>query len=144
MKFIKELLEAQEDETKEEVPEVQPDEEVPDEDEDAEDEEFSDDDDIGSVSVRQGYEKEKTEMFMFGATRPVTILSKTEDIDGKSLETQYVINPKTGAWVYKVGLSQDDMIEIKNGEDPSSLLRHLKRKSKISSHQVSEYFSEET
>lgn len=144
MKFIRELLEAQEEELKDEPVEDQPDEEpveIPGEEpvEDS-DEEVDDDDDIGSVSVRQGYEKEKTEMHMFGATRPVTILSKTEEIDDKSIETQYIINPKTGAWVYKVGLSTEDMIEIKNGEDPSSLLHHLKRKTKISAHQVSEYF----
>ena len=142
MKFIRELLETQEDELPEVEPGNEPDD-IPVDDEpeeDIEDEEIDDDDDIGSVSVRQGYDKEKTEMFMFGATRPVTILSKTEDIDNKSIETQYIINPKTGAWVYKVGLSKEDMIEIKNGEDPSSLLHHLKRKTKISPHQVSEYF----
>jgi N-methylhydantoinase A/oxoprolinase/acetone carboxylase beta subunit len=146
MKFIRELLEAQEDQQTDELPEVKPDNEpaeISDEeptDDDDGDEEFADDDDIGSVSVRQGYDKEKTEMNLFGAVRPVTILSKVEEIDDKSIETQYLINPKTGAWVYKVGLSKEDMIEIKNGEDPSSLLRHLKRKTKISSHQVSEYF----
>lgn len=161
MKFIKELLEAQAEAEDSNVnadkPEIKSsadteddieddtEDGIEDDEDDTEDDEYADDDDIGSVSVRQGYDKEKTEMFMFGANRPVTILSKEEeDVDDKTLQTKYIINPKTGAWVYKVGLSSDDMIEIKNGEDPSSLLKHLKRKTKISSRQVSEYFSEET
>lgn len=147
MKFLRELLEvhvADKDEPEvdkdepEETDDVQPDEEDTDEDTN---EEYAEDDDIESVYERQGYEKEKTEMRAFGAMRPVTILSKTEDVDGMQVDTQYLINPKTGAWVYKIAKQgSDDFIDIKNGEDPNSLLKHLKHKIKVTPKQVSVYF----
>jgi hypothetical protein len=101
-----------------------------------------DDTDVGSVAQKQGYVKSKKQMFAFGATRPVTLLTKNEKLGGLNLTLQYVINPKTGAWSLRAclqGQSNEDMVEFTTGEDPSSLVQNLKKKTKITPHQAVEF-----
>lgn len=98
--------------------------------------------DVGSVSKAQGFEKSKSEMYAFGKTRPVTLLTKDETLGGLNLTLQYVINPSTGAWKFRAclaGQSEEDMVEFDTGEDPSSLIKSLKKKTKITPHQAVEY-----
>jgi len=95
--------------------------------------------DVGSVSQAEGFKKSKKEMFAFGATRPVTLLTKDEKIGGMDITLQYVINPKTGAWSLRAALqgqSAEDMVEFETGEDPTSLIKNLKKKKKITPHQL--------
>jgi len=95
--------------------------------------------DVGSVSKAEGFVKSKKEMFAFGATRPVTLLTKNEKIGGMDITLQYVINPKTGAWSLRAALqgqSAEDMVEFETGEDPTSLIKNLKKKKKITPHQL--------
>lgn len=95
--------------------------------------------DVGSVAEAEGYVKSKKEMFAFGKTRPVTLLTKNESLGGLDLTYQYVINPKTGAWKLMAcleGQSDEDMVEFDAGEDPSSLIANLKKKRKITPHQA--------
>src|SRR5271168_726273 len=95
--------------------------------------------DVGSVSKAQGFAKSKKEMFAFGSTRPVTLLTKNEKIGGMDITLQYVINPKTGAWSLRAclqGQSAEDMVEFETGEDPTSLIKNLKKKKKITPHQL--------
>lgn len=97
--------------------------------------------DIGELADELGYVKDKKEMFLFGKNRTVTLLSKTESVEETDIFTQYQVNPTTGAWIFKAGKDEDDLMELKSGEDPSSLLKHLKDETKISAHQVEEYFN---
>lgn len=95
--------------------------------------------DVGSVSQEQGFAKSKKEMFAFGKTRPVTLLTKDEQLGGLEITLQYVINPATGAWKLRAclaGQSEEDMVEFDSGEDPSSLIKSLKKKNKITPHQA--------
>jgi len=154
MKFLQELLREAEEKIEDETPVDPPEEETPPapteddapvDDENVDDEEADDDsEDIGEVADKQGYQKAKTEMFFAGKERQVTTLTKDEELGGLKLHTMYIINPKTGAWVYKAGLVGEDdehMAEFRTGEDPSSLLKHLKKKKKISPHQAVEYLN---
>lgn len=150
MKFLQELLREAEEKIEDETPVAPPEEETEtaDADEDTPAEEDDDEElegeDIGEVADKQGYQKAKTEMFFSGKERQVTTLTKDEELGGLKLHTMYVINPKTGAWVYKAGLVGEDddrMNEFRTGEDPSSLLKHLKKKRKISPHQAVEYLN---
>lgn len=114
---------------------------------DAEEEDESDEEeeeDVGTVAEREGYQKSKKDMYAFGKTRPVTILTKNETLGGLKLTIQYVINPSTGAWVLQAclaGQSQEDMVEFGTGEDPSSLVKSLKKKRKITAHQAVQYLN---
>jgi hypothetical protein len=95
--------------------------------------------DVGSVSQAEGFKKSKKDMFAFGSTRPVTLLTKDEKIGGMDITLQYVINPKTGAWSLRAclqGQKPEDMVEFETGEDPSSLIKNLKKKKKITPHQL--------
>lgn len=95
--------------------------------------------DVGSVASREGFTKTKKEMYAFGATRPVTLLTKNQKIGGMDITLQYVINPKTGAWSLRAclaGQSDEDMVEFTTGEDPSSLAKNLQKKTKITPHQL--------
>jgi len=95
--------------------------------------------DVGSVSKAEGFVKSKTEMFADGATRPVTLLTKNERVGGMEITFQYVINPKTGSWRLRAclkGQSNEDMVEFSTGEDPTSLIKSLKKKKKVTPHQL--------
>lgn len=96
---------------------------------------------VGEVAEEQGFEKSQKDMFAFGKTRKVTLLTKNEDCGGLELTLQYVINPATGAWSFRAclaGQSEEDMVEFTTGEDPSSLVKHLEKKKKITAHQAVE------
>ncbi len=113
-----------------------PTDQAPDEDVDAPPVEGED---VGSVSKAEGFVKSKKDMFAFGATRPVTLLTKNERVGGMEITFQYVINPKTGAWSLRAclkGQSDEDMVEFSTGEDPSSLIKSLKKKKKVTPHQL--------
>jgi hypothetical protein len=114
------------------------------EQEDEQDDGEEDDEDVGTVVEREGYEKSKRDMYAFGKTRPVTILTKNETLGGLKLTIQYVINPSTGAWVLQAclaGQSQEDMVEFGTGEDSISLVKSLKKKRKITAHQAVQYLN---
>lgn len=103
-----------------------------------------DDADVGIVAQREGFTKSKKEMFAFGATRPTTLLTKNEKLGGLEITLQYIINPKTGAWCLRAclaGQSDEDMVEFDTGEDPSSLIENLKKKTKVTPHQAVEYLN---
>jgi len=112
-----------------------------------EDEETVEDDgpqDVGSVAERQGFKKSKKEMYAFGKTRPVTLLTKDAPLGGLDVTYQYVINPKTGAWILRAclkGQTDADMVQFAQGDDPSSLVKNLKKKTKITSHQAVEFLN---
>ena len=113
------------------------------EDKEEEDEE-EDEEDVGSVSKQQGFKKSQRDLYAFGKTRHVTLLTKDEELGGLTLTLQYVINPATGAWLLQAclaGQSQEDMVEFDSGEDPSSLIKSLKKKKKITAHQAVEYLN---
>jgi hypothetical protein len=126
-------------------PEDQVEDEVEQDDgEEEQDDGEEDDEDVGTVVDREGYEKSKRDMYAFGKTRPVTILTKNETLGGLKLTIQYVINPSTGAWVLQAclaGQSQEDMVEFGTGEDSSSLVKSLKKKRKITAHQAVQYLN---
>lgn len=144
----------QEDETPEEEPE---DETPSDEDETPPEETSSEEDDVpsdqtdvddedaedvGSVAEQEGFQKSSDNIFAFGKTRKVTTLTRDEMLGGLDLTLQYIINPETGAWSFRAclaGQSAEDMVEFSTGEDPTSLIKHLKRKKKITAHQAAEY-----
>lgn len=95
--------------------------------------------DVGTVVAEEGYEKESKEMFAFGKTRKVTVLTKTEPLGGLEVTYQYLINPKTGAWTMRAclaGQTEEDMVEFHQGEDPTSLVTHLKKKDKLTPEQA--------
>lgn len=128
----------------EELPDTPPEDDVPSEEITDNDDDDSDEEDIGEVADSQGYQKAQTELKFEGKMRTVTTLTKDEELGGLKLHTMYIINPKTGSWVYKAGLVGEDdnrMAEFRTGEDPSSLLKHLKKKKKISPHQAVEYLN---
>lgn len=117
---------------------------VDDEDNDDTDDEDIDDEDVGVVAKKQGFEKSKRKMYAFGKTRMTTLLTKDEMIKLINVTLQYVINPKTGAWILRAclaGQTEEDMVEFATGEDPSSLIKHLKKPTKITYHQAVEYLS---
>lgn len=106
------------------------------------DEDDEDTEDVGSVAEQEGFQKSSDNIFAFGKTRKVTTLTRDEMLGGLDLTLQYVINPETGAWSFRAclaGQSAEDMVEFSTGEDPTSLIKHLKRKKKITAHQAAEY-----
>ena len=113
-------------------------------DEDEDETGETEEEDVGSVSQAQGFKKSSKEMYAFGKTRKVTLLTKNEDLGGLKLTLQYVINPETGAWSLRAclaGQSEADMVEFDTGEDPTSLVKSLKKKRKITPHQAVEYLN---
>lgn len=94
-----------------------------------------DSDDVGSIVSRLGFEKSFKEMFAFGETRKVTVLTKSETLGGLDITYQYLINAKTGSWTLRAclkGQSDADMVEFTTGEDSDSLIRSLKKSPRIS------------
>lgn len=99
----------------------------------------SDTQDVGTIVAQQGFEKESREMFAFGKTRKVTVLTKTEPLGGLEVTYQYLINPKTGSWTLRAclkGQSDEDMVEFHKGEDPASLIDSLKKSQRITPEQA--------
>lgn len=95
--------------------------------------------DVGTVVADQGFEKDSREMFAFGKTRKVTVLTKTEPLGGLEITYQYLINPKTGSWTLRAclkGQSDEDMVEFHKGEDPTSLIDSLKKSERITPEQA--------
>lgn len=115
------------------------------EDQDAEESsEPKEGEDVGSVADEEGFKKSKKEMYAFGKTRPVTLLTKNESLGGLKLTLQYVINPQTGAWSLRAclaGQGESDMVEFTTGEDPTSLINSLRKKKKITPHQAVEFLN---
>ena len=98
--------------------------------------------DVGTVSKKHGFAVSSETVDAFGKTRKVTLLTKDEDLGGLNLTLQYVFNPKTGAWKFRaclVGQTTEDMVDFTTGEDPSSLIKHLRKKNKITAHAAAEY-----
>jgi len=96
---------------------------------------------VGVIAQHLGWEKSKSKMFAMGKNRDVTLLKKVEEIDGKKVSLEYVINPKTGSWGLRAALEgQDDskLVEIRTGEDPISLGQDLKKEKKLVLSQLKE------
>jgi hypothetical protein len=99
-------------------------------------------DDVGSIAKSEGYNISQKDMYAFGKNRKVTLLTKNEKLGSLELTYQYVINPITGAWSFRISLknqSMGDMVEFSSGESPESLMKHLKRKNKVTVNQVVNY-----
>lgn len=117
--------------------------EVPDTEEENLDNE-EEDVNVGDVAKEEGFEKSSTSLYVFGKTRTVTVLTKNQTLDGLELTLQYVINPATGAWLLNAclaGQSQEDMVEFAKGEDPTSLVKSLRKKTKITAHQAVQFLN---
>jgi hypothetical protein len=110
---------------------------IPDEPDEEEEERASD------VADDQGFEKGHEAKMVDGKSQKLTTLLKDETLGGLELQLKYVINPKTGAWSFRIALQgQDKFVEITTGEDPLSLIKHLKKKHKVTAHQAVENLPE--
>ena len=102
------------------------------------------DENVGDVANELEYVKTKKRMYAFGQQRDVTILTKNEIQAGYKLTLQYIINPKTGGWSLRAcyaGQSESDMAEVATGEDPTSLIKSLRKKRKITPSAIEEYLN---
>jgi hypothetical protein len=99
---------------------------------------------VGDVAKELGWAKTQDTLNAFGKTRKVTLLTKDGSVGGIDVTQQYVINPETGAWKFQAccaGGTEVDMVEFATGEDPSSLVTHLRKAKKITPHQAVEYLN---
>jgi hypothetical protein len=94
------------------------------------------------IADEQGFAKSHEKINVSGKRKTVTTLTKIDTVGGIEVEMEYIINPETGAWVFKAGIPGHAKVEFKTGEDSSSLVRHLKKKKKITAHQAVENLSD--
>lgn len=99
-------------------------------------------DDVGSVADEQGFAKSREKITVSGKRKIITTLTKMDTIGGIEVEFEYVVNPDTGSWLFKAGIPGKAKVEFKTGEDSSSLIKHLKKKKKITAHQAVENLSD--
>lgn len=105
---------------------------------------YEEDENPGDVAEAEGFEKSTDRTLVSGSYKRITYLTKEEKLGGLNVELQYVINPETGSWIFKAGLAENkSRTEFASGEDVSSLIKHLKKKKKISTQQAVDYFNPE-
>jgi hypothetical protein len=101
--------------------------------------------DIKSIADEHGFSISSEKLFLAGKKREVTVLSGEQTIDGVDISMRYLINPETSAWSFQAcPAGQDNFIEMHTGEDTSTLVKHLKKKKKLTPHQVAEYMVKES
>lgn len=74
------------------------------------------------------------------------VFELTKDVILGELAVQflYVVNKETQGWVFSAGLQdKKERIEFSDGEDLTSLKKHLKKKKKLTPHQIKEYLQDD-
>ena len=68
-------------------------------------------------------------------------ISKVSEIEDLRLNLEYTINKETSSWLFTVALEDDEHnVELADGSDKSSFIKHIKKKKKISSSKIDELF----
>jgi hypothetical protein len=99
------------------------------------------DDTLKSVADNEDYEITNSSKLISGKRYPVILFTKIDTFFSEELEIQYLVNPGTGAWSFSAGFpSEKERIEFHTGEDDTSLIKHMKKKKKLTANQVDEYF----
>lgn len=103
------------------------------------------DDSLLDTIEKQEFKKSNGTITADGKRVKVVFLTKQEYFDSHdaTVEFTYIINPATHAWSFRAGLPGGEDVEFANGEDESTLLKHLKRKTKIKPSAIDEYLTEE-
>jgi hypothetical protein len=102
------------------------------------------DNDVSDVALEQGFKKEKTHTKVGDKSKKITLLTKDEKFGSIELNLQYVINPETGAWSFRAApVGRNHHIEMAAGEDTSTLIKHLNRKTKLKPNQIVDYIMTE-
>lgn len=91
-------------------------------------------------ALEQDFEKKSKRMEFSGSRIMVDVYSKVETYGGVNVALQYLVNRKTDAWTFSIAQEDgEDFTEIKTGEDSTSMIKHLKKKKKVTPHQIAEY-----
>jgi hypothetical protein len=99
--------------------------------------------DVYDYAVKQGYRKQTGTKTVDGKKFPVIVLKKNADFEEFVLQFKYIINPETQAWTFVVSRGDEDGIEMASGEDAETLITHLKKKKKVSAHNLQKYFTQD-
>lgn len=107
--------------------------------------EAKNDDSLLDTIEKQEFKKSNGTITADGKRVKVVFLTKQEYFDSHdaTVEFTYIINPTTHAWSFRAGLPGGEDVEFANGEDESTLLKHLKRKTKIKPSAIDDYLTEE-
>lgn len=95
--------------------------------------------DVVDVAEKHGFSERREKIKIGDSTVKVMVLVGNLQMGDTSLFGKYVINPETGSWSFLVGYPLGAMVELHTGEDTSTLIKHLKRKKKVTQHQVDAY-----
>jgi hypothetical protein len=93
------------------------------------------------IAKHLGYKKINSSKMAGGKSYDVVFLTDAKTIGPYSLNFQYEINPETNAWTFSVSSDADNTVELDSGEDEESLVKHLKKKRKLSQHNLEKYFA---
>lgn len=98
------------------------------------------------IIKKQGFKKSNGAITANGKRVKVIFLTKQEYFDSHDtmVNLTYIINPETHAWSFRAGLPGEKDVEFANGEDESTLIKHLERKTKIKPSAIDEYLIEDT
>lgn len=86
------------------------------------------------------YRKTKAYKTTNGKSHSVLLFRKDFDVDGEMLTFEYTLNPETESWIFCVSTEDVPAVEIASGEDTETLVKHIKKKHKISKAQIEKYF----
>ena len=95
---------------------------------------------IYDYAEHMGYSKASGTKKINGERFKVILLKKEADFGDLTLEFEYIINPETEAWTFEVSKPNEDGFEFGSGEDDSTLIKHLKKKQKLTDNNLQKYF----
>lgn len=96
---------------------------------------------VNLLAKHEGYKRLATTMVSAGKERAVVIFTKAQEVnDDLTLDYEYIINPETKAWSFQVATEKIPAKQFDSGEDEMSLMKHMKKKHKMSMHNIEKWF----
>ena len=96
---------------------------------------------VNLLAIEEGYKRIATTKVSAGKEREVIIFTKAQKVnDDLTLDYEYVVNPETKAWSFQVATEKIPAKQFDSGEDETSLMKHMKKKHKMSMHNIEKWF----
>jgi hypothetical protein len=99
---------------------------------------------VNFLAKEEGYKRLATTKVSAGKEHEVVLFTKAQKVnDDLTLDYEYVVNPGTKAWSFQVATEDIPAKQFADGEDESSMIKHMRKKHKMTMRSIEKWFIKE-